>query len=232
MLNRLKEETESHALSIRKLCPTRWTVRPNSLASIIANYPDIRTLWEEALLATTDSEIKARIRGIASQMQTYQFLFALILSEMILRHTDMLSKTLQNSQLSFTEGHEVAMLTARTLRSIWSDSKFDLFWQTAELKRAMFQNVEPQLPRKRKMPKRFEQGGCELAFPSGPKKFYRIYTLKHWTIERRLDQPGFKVLAFVSMFSVHALCPCPVSICPCPGFIRCPSGGGVHLRIS
>ena len=77
-------------------------------------HPDIQTLSEEALLATTDSEMKARIRVIGSQMQTYQFLFALILSEMILRHTDMLSKTLQNPKLSSTEGHEVAMLTART----------------------------------------------------------------------------------------------------------------------
>ena len=62
-------------------------------------YPDIQTLSEEALLATTNSEMKARIRVIASQMQTYQFLFALILSEMILRHTDMLSKTLQNPKV-------------------------------------------------------------------------------------------------------------------------------------
>ena len=76
-------------------------------------YQDNQTLSEEALLATTDSEMKSRIRVIASQMQTSQFLFALILSEMILRHTDMLSKTLHKPHFSSTEGHEIAMLTAR-----------------------------------------------------------------------------------------------------------------------
>lgn len=38
MLCCLKEEIGSDAPSIRTLCPTRWTVRAQSLASIIANY--------------------------------------------------------------------------------------------------------------------------------------------------------------------------------------------------
>lgn len=66
MLTRLKEEIGSDAPSIRTLCPTRWTVRAESLASIMANYTDLRRLWVEALAATSDTEMKARIQGITS----------------------------------------------------------------------------------------------------------------------------------------------------------------------
>lgn len=87
MLRELKEQNgdDDNTPSIRTLCPTRWTVRANSLASIIANYNCIQDLWEKALVSTTDTEMKARIRGVASQMQTFKFFFGLVLSEIILR---------------------------------------------------------------------------------------------------------------------------------------------------
>ena len=76
------------------MCPTRWTVRADSLASVIANYNNIQELWDSALRSSSDSEMKARIHGVDSQMQTFRFFFCLLLSEMILRHTDKLSQTL------------------------------------------------------------------------------------------------------------------------------------------
>lgn len=44
MLKTLKEEAGDDAPSIRTLCPTRWTVRAESLASILANYSNIQSL--------------------------------------------------------------------------------------------------------------------------------------------------------------------------------------------
>ena len=84
MLSKLKEEIGSDAPGVRTLCPTRWTVRAQSLASIVANYDNIQQLWETAVCATSNTEMKARIQGVASQMQCYKFLFCLLLSEMIL----------------------------------------------------------------------------------------------------------------------------------------------------
>jgi len=47
------------------LCPTRWTIRASSLFSVLANYEHIQTLWEEALSVTTNTEMKAQIRGVS-----------------------------------------------------------------------------------------------------------------------------------------------------------------------
>ena len=74
MLHELKEEIGSDAPGVRTLCPTRWTVRAESLVSILANYDIIQLLWETAARATCDTEMKARIRGVGSQMQSFSFL--------------------------------------------------------------------------------------------------------------------------------------------------------------
>ena len=132
LLNLIKEEIGSDASSIRTICPTRWIVRAEALASIIDNYTELQSLWERALLNTSDTEMKARIRGIASQMESFRFLFGLLLSEMILRHTDKLSQTLQSPDLSSVEGHEIAVLTVKTLQTLHSDTNFNLFGEKSE----------------------------------------------------------------------------------------------------
>ncbi len=102
--------------------------------------------------------MKARIQGVASQMQLFKFFFCLILSEMILRHSDRLSQTLQQLKLSSVEGHELAMLTVKTLESLRNDENFNMFWLTVEKKRILQNIDEPRLARRRKLPSRLELG--------------------------------------------------------------------------
>ena len=54
------------------LCPTRWTVRANSLKSVTDNYTVLQKLWE-----TSNTSIKARIIGVEAQFKTYAFFFGL-----------------------------------------------------------------------------------------------------------------------------------------------------------
>ena len=132
MLQDMKEKSGNDASGVRTLCPKQWTVRAESLASIITNYDSIQSLWEVAIPATSDTEIKARTHGVASQMQTFKFLFGISLSELILRHTDKLRQTLQMPKLSSVEEQGIAMLTVRTLESMCTAENFNLFWQKVE----------------------------------------------------------------------------------------------------
>ncbi len=54
-------------------------------------------------------------------MKTFNFVFGVMLGELILRHVDNLSSTLQKKSMS-----EAAM-TVQTLNSIRNDTSFDLF---------------------------------------------------------------------------------------------------------
>ena len=49
IFNKLKEELSPHVPGLRTLCPTRWTVRGNSLESIRKNYLTLFATWEEAI---------------------------------------------------------------------------------------------------------------------------------------------------------------------------------------
>ena len=111
----------------RVLCPTRCTVHAASLSSVIENYAVFQELWPECLDCTKDTETKARILGVEAQMKTFNYLFGVLLGEVIVRNTDNLSRTLQHQHLSAAEGQNVASLTVKTLEKIRTDEAFALF---------------------------------------------------------------------------------------------------------
>ena len=209
MLRGIKEELDSNSPSVRTLCPTRWTVRADSLASIMANYSCIQLLWETAVNGACDMEMKARIRGVDSQMQTFKFFFCITLSEMILRHTDKLTQTLQQPSLSSVEGHAVSMLTVLTLTGLRTEGNFDLLWEKVLKIKEEVDVGDPQLPRKRKVPRRYEEGMAESEYPHSPKDEYRrIYfealDLAVSSIRSRFDQKGFKIFSSIKQLLLKA----------------------------
>ena len=98
------------------------------MESIIRNYHTLQLLWDQAINIIRDTETIARIRGVASQMKSFNYFFGLVLGEILLRHTDNLSRTLQKN-ISASEGQLVANMTRRTLQSTRNGQQFDLFWE-------------------------------------------------------------------------------------------------------
>ncbi len=80
-------------------------------------YVVLQELGGEAVSLVHDSEVIARIRGIASQIQLFDF-FGLVLGENLLRNTDNLSRTLQKKKYSASEGQLTAHRTKDVLKSI------------------------------------------------------------------------------------------------------------------
>ena len=66
------------------LCPTRWTVRAEALKSIIDNFSVLLELWDESLEIVRETEMKARIQGVAAQMKKFEFFFGVSLGLLIL----------------------------------------------------------------------------------------------------------------------------------------------------
>ena len=128
IFQRLKETVPVGSTpGIKVLCPTRWTVRAQSIRSILANYNTLQRIWEVALQATTDTETKARIQGVAAQMITFTYLVRSMLCELVLKHADNLSRTLQHASMSAAEGQQITTMTVATLNSMRSKDQFDLF---------------------------------------------------------------------------------------------------------
>ena len=66
------------------LCPTRYMVRAEALQSILNNHAVLQELWVESLDQVKDSEMKACILGVASQMKTFSYIFGIVLEDSIL----------------------------------------------------------------------------------------------------------------------------------------------------
>ena len=151
-------DEDSSTIGIRSFCPTRWTVRATSIASIIENYEPLNMLWDQCLEEALDPDIRGRIIGIKSQMKIFDFLFGLHISKRILSLTDNLSKSLQKSTISASEVQEIAALTIKTLESFRNDESFFLFFELVKQSAKHTGTNDPIFPRRKKAPQRFEIG--------------------------------------------------------------------------
>ena len=94
------------------------------LHSILANYEVLQILWNESLKIVKDTEMRSQIQGVSSCMKSFDLYFGVSLGELLLNHSDNLSKTLQSASMSAAEGQKIADMTIRMLDSIHTDERF------------------------------------------------------------------------------------------------------------
>ncbi len=128
-------------------------------------------------------------------MSTFNYLFGNVLGEMLLKHTDNLSRTLQDKAISAAEGQQIAKMTVLTIKSLRNDEAFDNFWLKVNHTANSLQIGEPRLPRKRRAPCRLDDGSSAGDFHDNPKSLYRQYYYEEidllvTCIENRFNQPG------------------------------------------
>ena len=106
-----------------------------------------------------------------SQMKMFSFMLGVYLGEMILRHSDNLSKT--SNTICAAEGQNVAGMVVRTLEKLRSSEAFDLFWQKVIDSSETHGVGEPALPSPHKMPKKYEDGNAMCEIHNEPKTYFR-----------------------------------------------------------
>ena len=143
-------------------------------------------------------------------MDTFEYFFGTSLGLLLLKHSDNLSKTLQHTFMSASEGQSVSAMTVATLKLMRSDEQFDMFWALVTARAKELDIGEPVLPRKRKRPGRYEDGQAQPYFPSTPKSLYQTVYLNALDaiiacIEARFDQPGYLILRQLESLLIKAV---------------------------
>ena len=140
-------------------------------------------------------------------MMQFDYLFGLVLGERILKHTDNLSKTLQNPALTASEGQQIAELTCQTLGKMRTSESFDLFWRNLTALQEEKEVNEPVLPRRRKTPARYEIGSGTGHYADTSEDYYRRQCLDLIVncIRTRFDQPGYHTLKNLEDLLLKAL---------------------------
>ena len=194
-----ESDDASPGIGIRKFCPTRWTVRGDSISSILENYNALKQLWDKCLQSKNlDPSIKGRLIGAKLQMSKFNTLFGLHLCERILKITDNLSKTLQIKSMCASEAQDLTRMTVETLKGMRKDEMFKLFFQHVHKLCEQTGTEEPSLPRKRRAPARFEVGEGTCYFSSDIDEHYRrlyfeVLDLIVSGIQQRFNQPGYAI---------------------------------------
>ena len=105
---------------------------------------------------------------------------------------------MQSDSLYAAAGQKIAAMTIATLKKVRNDESFDLFWQKIEKAHRSLGVGEPILPRKRKAPKRYDDGIAQPEIFDDPKpffrqQFYKALDLVITGINERFDHPGYKM---------------------------------------
>ena len=96
------------------------------MRSILPSWIALQQVCDESLDGNLEPEIKGRIIGVKSQVNTFNYFYGVTMLQLVLRHSDNLSKTLQKFSLTSCQGKEIADLTLQTINSLRSESEFEL----------------------------------------------------------------------------------------------------------
>ena len=80
-------------------------------------------------------------------MRNFTLFIGLLLGELVLRHTDNLSRTLLHVSMSAAKGQNIAAMTITTLKSIHNDASFDHLWEVVCKKVGLLGANDPPLPK-------------------------------------------------------------------------------------
>ena len=99
--------------------------------------------------------------------------------------------------MSASEGHSITAMTVKNLKSICTDDHFTAFWGLVIKAQQELDVCDPELPRRRKAPKRYDDGGppdflddCQAHYRQS---YYKALNLVVNAINDRFDHPDFIV---------------------------------------
>ena len=106
-LKQIQIERGNEGSNVQSFCPTRRTMRRQTLQSILGNYKELMTLWEWSLSVVSETEMKAHIRVVQSFMGKFGFLFGCHLGNFCLKQT-IFKKKIQKPVTSAVEAQSLA----------------------------------------------------------------------------------------------------------------------------
>ncbi|XP_065182307.1 uncharacterized protein LOC135813016 [Sycon ciliatum] len=112
--------------------------------------------------------------------------------------------------MSAAEAQHVASLTVKTLQDMRSDQSWSSFYALVTALQGKLDVDEPVLPRRRKVPRRFEDGQAAGTHPERAEDLYRVayfeaLDLAVSSIQERFDQPGYAMYRNLEELLLQAL---------------------------
>jgi hypothetical protein len=207
----ITEELAQHSLhsqhytKLKALCPTRWTVRAASMRTLLKNYK----LVQDVLQTVADAKDKSNCKANAYlyQMETFKFYFGLSLAQLIFCATEQVSTTMQYTSNNLQEIMWSVETVLKYFERIRDDNNFKQFYE-ASLRDSESLTHEPNLPRSRRPPKRFDDGLTHSTYNTAEEyykhQYFNAIHIVTDTLQNRFKQPAFIMLTEVELFLLRA----------------------------
>ena len=138
-------------IRLKRLCPTRWSSRYDSLAALRYSYVDVMKALTKISLTSETKDERSVAAGLKKEIEKFNFIFLVVLQTKILESVNVVSKLLQDPKMDimravsllenaiksltdYRNAFEEAKTTAQTLANKWGGRTQDPIQLT-------FQNV-------------------------------------------------------------------------------------------
>ena len=180
---------------LRILCPTRWTVRHSSIASILKNYSIIQSALDE--ISKGHDDYAAKASGMVSKMDNFDTLFGLKLAYVIFSAAEQVSINIQAKDITVQEAVRGAQLLKTHLSSMRNEAKFDSFYSEV-IRDSINLTVEPTLPCQRKRPRRLDDGASPHRYETPKDRhrhmYFEVTELTSGEVEKRFIQKDLSIV--------------------------------------
>ena len=183
--------------SLKPLCPTRWTVRTGAIDAVLKNYLVIQQTLEE-IREESSGDISSKSSGLISLMDKFDMYFGLKLSHIVFVAIEQLATTLQAKDVNAQICTGAVNATKSFLQRQRDDSAFTSFFDSVTEESTDTTDI-PKLPRKCKVPRRFDNGTRQQHHFKSPTEYFRqqyfqVFDVLIQELERRFDQESFHLL--------------------------------------
>ena len=161
------------SMSLKPLCPTRWTVRTAAISAVLSNYETLQATLEQ-INSETHDDYGRKAGGYLAQMDKFSTFFGLKLAHLVFSGTEQLSLTLQGKDTTIQEAINATELAIQYLTRLRSDMTFaDFYSKVVEGSKDL--TSEPTLPRYKRPPRRIDEGEAPVQFSDAEMYFRQQY---------------------------------------------------------
>lgn len=163
--------------SLKPMCPTRWLTRLSAVKSLLENFSDVLISLEEAT-NEFGTNIASRANGILTCLSTGQCVLGLHVIVPILQLLEGLNRSFQSTTANLGGMLHSVRLVQEELKILRSVEKFQELFNTAEKMISQLGIPSLELPRLRKIPKRYKEGNAQDYQHGTVLEYYRVQYLQ------------------------------------------------------
>ncbi|KAF2898046.1 hypothetical protein ILUMI_08129, partial [Ignelater luminosus] len=111
----LSSKRKAGSLQLKRLCPTRWSSRNDSLLAIRFSYADILQALAKIILTSNNASERTDASNLKKDLESFEFVFQVVLHTKILIATNGVSQNLQKSDFDLWQARDLLQAARKEL---------------------------------------------------------------------------------------------------------------------